>query len=113
MTETTESEVRAGALRRQRAVERTRSAYDQALTERDAFFLTHSAEHGGDYSHSALGRMAGGLPSMTVGRAVLAAIRRLSPAENAARRSRGGAGEHRNRRVSAGQGGPADEATEQ
>lgn len=112
MTDTTESEVRAGALRRQRAVERTRKAYDDALRERDGYFLEQSIEHGGAYSHSALGRMAGGLPSMTVGRAVAAAIRRLEPP--APPRSRGGAGEHRRtRRVSAGQGGPAAEATEQ
>ena len=95
-----DSSVRTGALRRQRAVERARKAYDDALAERDGFFLEHSAEHGGAYSHSALGRMAGGLPSMTVGRAVAAAIRRLEPTPPAAR-SRGGAGEHRRRRESA------------
>lgn len=98
MTDVDEAEVRRAARTKQARVERTRTAYQDALADRDAFFLEHSAEHGGAYSHSALGRMAGGLPSMTVGRAVEAAIRRAS-GEQPRRRSRGGAGEHRSRRA--------------
>lgn len=97
MTDTDDDAARRRAVALQRQVERTRTAYDKALAERDGFFLENSAEHGGIYSHSALGRMAGGLPSMTVGRAVLAAIRRATQPDGPIKRNPGGAGRHRTR----------------
>lgn len=97
---TDDADTRRRALTLQQRVARTRKAYDDALAERDGFFLENSNAHGGRYSHVALGKMAGGLPSMTIGRAVESAIKRAS-GEQPAKRNPGGAARHRPRSTTA------------